>query len=135
MEEEICLVDNCTTKTILREIKHFQTLKKSRGNVTTIAGCNTMIMGSGRATLILPMGTKLLVENALMYPDSTCTLLSYKDIHRNVFHVEHITTRRMNIFSSLKKMDTSSKCLRKFLHYQLDCISYTSNPCNMLHIR
>jgi hypothetical protein len=28
------------------------------------------------------------VEDALLYPDSTRTLLSYKDIHRNGFHIE-----------------------------------------------
>jgi len=27
-EEELCLVDSCTTNSILREIKYFQTLKK-----------------------------------------------------------------------------------------------------------
>jgi hypothetical protein len=28
MEEELCLVDSCTTNTILRELKYFQTLKR-----------------------------------------------------------------------------------------------------------
>ena len=88
MEEEICLVDSCTTNTILREIKYFQTLKKSKGNVTTIAGRDAVIISSGRATIILPMGTQIVVEDALLYPDSTHTLLSYKDIHRQGFHVE-----------------------------------------------
>ena len=31
MEEELCLVDSATTNTILREIKYFQTLTKSKG--------------------------------------------------------------------------------------------------------
>jgi hypothetical protein len=26
------------------------------------------------------MGTQVTIENALLYPDSTCTLLSYRDI-------------------------------------------------------
>jgi hypothetical protein len=33
MEEEIWLVDSCTTKTILREVKFFQTLTKREGQV------------------------------------------------------------------------------------------------------
>jgi hypothetical protein len=78
MEEQICLVDNFTTNTILKEIKYFQTLNKSKRNVTTIANCDAVIVGSGRATLILPTCTQLLIEDALMYPDSTCTLLIYK---------------------------------------------------------
>ena len=88
MEEEICLVDSCTTNTILREIKYFHTLTKSKGNVTTIAGHDAIIVGSGKTTIILPMGTRIEIEDALLYPDSTRTLLSYKDIRQNGFHVE-----------------------------------------------
>ena len=88
MEEELCLVDSATTNTILREIKYFQTLTKSKGKVMTIAGRDAVIVGSGRAIIILPMGTLLVIEDALLYPDSTRTLLSYKDIRRNGFHIE-----------------------------------------------
>jgi len=56
-EEELCLVDSGTTNTILREMKYFQTLRKREGNVMTIAGRDALIVGSGRATIILPMGT------------------------------------------------------------------------------
>jgi len=88
MEEEICLVDSCTTNTILREVKFFQTLTKREGQVLTIAGRDAMIVGSGRATFILPMGTQIHIEEALLYPDSTRTLLSYRDIWKNGIHVE-----------------------------------------------
>ena len=88
MEEEVCLVDSCTTNTILRESTYFQTLKKSKGNVTTIAGRDAVIVGSGRATITLPMGTQLEIEDALLYLDSTRTLLSFKDIRKNGFHTE-----------------------------------------------
>jgi UTP:GlnB (protein PII) uridylyltransferase len=33
------------------------------------------------------MGTQVTIENALLYPDSTHTLLSYRDIHKNELHV------------------------------------------------
>jgi len=88
MEEEMCLVDSCTTNTILREVKFFQTLTKREGQVLTIAGRDAMIVGSGRATFILPMGTQIHIEEALLYPDSTRTLLSYRDIRKNEIHVE-----------------------------------------------
>ena len=48
-----------------------------------------MIVGSGRATITLPMGTQLEIEDALLYPDSTRTLLSFKDIRKNGFHTEN----------------------------------------------
>jgi hypothetical protein len=33
------------------------------------------------------MGTQVTIENALLYPDSTRTFLSYRDIHKNGLHV------------------------------------------------
>jgi hypothetical protein len=47
MEEEMCLVDSCTTNSILRETKYFQTLTRRFKNILTIAGCDAMIVGSG----------------------------------------------------------------------------------------
>jgi peptide/histidine transporter 3/4 len=58
------------------------------GNILTIAGSDAMIVGSGRATIILPMGTQITIEEALLYPDATRTLLSYKDIRCHGIHVE-----------------------------------------------
>ena len=59
MEEEIYLVDDSTTNKILRETKYFHNLKKRQGNITTIVGHDTLIVGSGRATITLPMVLKL----------------------------------------------------------------------------
>jgi hypothetical protein len=80
MEVEMCLVDSGTTNSILREIKYFQTLIMNRGNVLTITGRDAVIVDSGRATVMLSMGTTLVIEDTLLYPDSTRTLLSYRDI-------------------------------------------------------
>jgi hypothetical protein len=78
MDEELCLVDSGTTNSILREIKYFQTLTKNKGNVLTIAGRDAVIVGSRRATIMLPIGTSITIEDALLCPDSTRTLLSYR---------------------------------------------------------
>jgi hypothetical protein len=87
MEEEICPVDSCTTNFMLRKIKYFQTLTRRAGNILTIAIRDMNIVGSRRATIVLPMGMQVTIENALLYPNSTRTLLSYRDIRRNVLHV------------------------------------------------
>ena len=76
------------TNSILRETKYFQTLTKRQGNVLTIDGRDATIVGSGRATITLPMGAQVIVEDALLYPDSTRTLLSFRDLWKNGLHVE-----------------------------------------------
>jgi hypothetical protein len=81
------LVDSCTTNTILRETKYFQTLAKRMENILTITGRDTCIVGSGKATIILPTGTQVITENTILYPDSTRTLLSYRDICKNGLHI------------------------------------------------
>jgi peptide/histidine transporter 3/4 len=88
MEEELCLVDSATTNSILRELKYFQTLKKMNGDILTIAGRDTVIVGTGRAIFTLPNGTQVILEDALLYPDSSRTLISYRDIRKNGFHIE-----------------------------------------------
>jgi hypothetical protein len=87
MKEEMCLVDNCTTNTILRKTKYFQTLIKRTRNILTIAGRDTCIVGSEKANIILSMGTQIIIENVLLYPNSTRTLLSYRDIHKDGLHI------------------------------------------------
>lgn len=86
-EEEICLVDGCANL-IIRETKYFQTLTKKTGNIMTIAGSDALIVGTGRAVIVLPMGTCITVDDAFLYPESKRTLLSFKDIRLNRFHVE-----------------------------------------------
>jgi hypothetical protein len=83
----MCLVDSCTTNTILRKIKYFQTLTKRTGNILTIAEHDACIVGSKKTTIILFMGTQVIIKNALLYHDSTCTLLSYRDIRKNGLHI------------------------------------------------
>jgi hypothetical protein len=73
--------------TILRKTKYFQTLTKRTENILTIVGRDTCIVGSRKATIILPTGTQIIIKNALLYPDSTRALLSYRDIHKNKLHI------------------------------------------------
>ena len=54
----------------------------------TIAGRDALIVGLGRATITLPMDTQIMMEDALLYPDSTRTLLSFRDVRKNGFYVE-----------------------------------------------
>jgi hypothetical protein len=87
MEEEMCLMDSCTTISILRETKYFQTLTQRSGNVLTIAGRDATIVGSGQTTITFPNGAQVMIDDALLYPDSTCTLISFRDIQKSGLHV------------------------------------------------
>jgi hypothetical protein len=57
------------------------------GNILTIAGCDACIVGSRKTTIIFHMGTQVTIENTLLYPYSTHTLLSYRDIRKNGLHI------------------------------------------------
>ena len=88
IEDILCLVDSATTHTILKDRKFFHTLIEKRRSVTIIANDNVLIVGFGKASLILSMGIELVIDDVLLYPQSTRTLLSFKDIRLNGFHIE-----------------------------------------------
>jgi hypothetical protein len=73
MEEEMCLVNSCTTNSILMEINYFQTLTQRSKNILTIAGCDATVVDSRRATITFPNGTQITIDGALLYHDSTRT--------------------------------------------------------------
>ena len=75
-----CLADCATTHTIFRDKKYFSNFTLAQSNVHTISGPVNLIKGSGKATIILPKGTKLQIEDALYSNKSSRNLLSFKDI-------------------------------------------------------
>jgi hypothetical protein len=83
----MCLVDSCITNAILKETKYFQTLTRMSGNVLIIAGRDVTIVGSNRATITFPNGTQVTIKDALLYPDSTRTLINFRDIRKSGLHV------------------------------------------------
>ena len=78
--EDLCLVDSATTHTILKDKKYFVHVKLVVANVTT--------EGYGKASVMLPGGTKIVIDDALFSSRSNRNLLSFKDIRCNGFHVE-----------------------------------------------
>ena len=84
----VCLVDCATTHPILRDKNYFSNLTLVQSNVHTILGPVDLIKGSGIATIILPNGTKYQIVDVLYYNKSNRNLLSFKDIHRNGFHIK-----------------------------------------------
>ena len=87
-DSSLCLAESATTHTILQERKYFLHLKECEGKITTISGDSNLVVGSGRACIILPMGNEFVINDALFSPHSKRNLLSFKDICSNGFHVE-----------------------------------------------
>jgi hypothetical protein len=75
-----CLVNSGTTNTILKSKKYFSQLSPVETHVNTISDINNLIKGSGRAYILLPEGTKLIINDALYSSKFKRNLLSFKDI-------------------------------------------------------
>jgi hypothetical protein len=83
------------------------------GNILIIARRDTNIVGFGRTTIVLPMGMQVIMKNALLYPDSTRTLLSYRDIHKNGLHVVTHEENNEEFLYSIKKNGDGYDILEK----------------------
>jgi hypothetical protein len=86
-----CLVDSETTNTILKSKKYFSQLSLAEIHVNIISGISNSIEGSGRAYILLPEGTKLIINDALYSSKSRRNLLSLKYIRRNGYHIKTMT--------------------------------------------
>jgi hypothetical protein len=71
------------------------------------------------------MGTQVTIENALLYPDSTRTLLSYRDIHKNGLHVITHKENNEDFLHIIKKMEMVIIFWKEYLPYRLDYTIHT----------
>ena len=94
---DACLVDCATTHTILCDKKYFSNLTLVPLNVQTISGPVDLIKGSGIVTIVLPNDIKFQINDTFYSNKSNQSLLSFKDIRRNGYHIE------MSIYSLLGK--------------------------------
>ncbi|XP_026430828.1 uncharacterized protein LOC113327934 [Papaver somniferum] len=87
-EEIECLADSGTTHTILRNSQLFVDLIPYKSSVTTMIGSSQVIIGRSNAQFLFPNGTMMKVTEALYAPRANRTLLSFKDILANGYHLE-----------------------------------------------
>ena len=112
--KNICLIDSCTTHTIFKEKKYFSHLSMCKADITTIFGSTNLIEGSGRATITLPMGTIIIIENAMFSSKSKRNLLSFKDIRRNGYHIETIDENNLEYLIITKNVSGQKRVIEKF---------------------
>ena len=116
---DACLADCATTHTILRDKKYFSNFTLAQSNVHTISGNVNLIKGFSKATIILPKGTKLQIEDALYSNKSSRNLLSFKNIRRNGYHIETIN-HDANEYLLITSIIYGQKCILE----QLSSLSY-----------
>ena len=85
---DVCLVVCATTHTILLEKIYFLNLALTNGNVSTICGTTNLVEGFGKAYIKLSKGIRFHINDVLYSSKSTRNLLSFKDIHKNGYHIE-----------------------------------------------
>ncbi|KAG7594482.1 Integrase catalytic core [Arabidopsis thaliana x Arabidopsis arenosa] len=87
-DKNILVVDSGSSHTILKDKRYFLNLTLKNANISTITGIASLIEGHGQAHILLPKGTHLEISDALYSPSSKRSLLSFKDIRLNGFHIE-----------------------------------------------
>ena len=73
-----------------------------------------MIEDFGRAIVILPKGTKLIINNAMFYPKSKRNLLSFKDIRENGYHIQSIDEINLEYLGITKYVSGQTCVIEKF---------------------
>jgi len=86
-----------------------------------------MIVGSGKATTTLLVGTQIDMEEALLYSDSTRTLLRYSDIRKNRIHVETYEENKEEFLLLQRILDKAKRHLKRCPLSHLDCTKLTFN--------
>ena len=107
---DACLANCATTHTILRDKKYFSNFTLAQSNVHTISGHVNLIKGSGKATIILPKGTKLKIEDAFYSNKSSRNLLSFKEIRRNGYHIDTMN-HDANEYLLITSIISGQKCI------------------------
>ncbi|KAB2017693.1 hypothetical protein ES319_D08G180000v1 [Gossypium barbadense] len=92
---ETCLVDNATKHAILKDKKYFSYLTISDAHINTIPSSSNLIEGSRRAIILLPKGTKFVINDALFSTKSQRNLLSFKDICINGYHIRTMNEKNI----------------------------------------
>ena len=91
-------------------IRKFSTFTLAQSNVHSISGPIDLIKGPGRATIIIPKGTKFQIEDALYSNKSSRNLLSFKDIRRNGYHIETMNHDE-NEYLFITSIISGQKCI------------------------
>ncbi|KAG4165094.1 hypothetical protein ERO13_A13G058733v2, partial [Gossypium hirsutum] len=88
----------------------------SNAHVNTISGSSKLMEGSGRAIILLPKGTKFIIDDALY--STKRNLLSFKDIRLNGYHIETMNEKNVKYLYI-----TNVECGKKYVLERLPTFS------------
>ncbi|KAG4114355.1 hypothetical protein ERO13_D12G041150v2, partial [Gossypium hirsutum] len=77
-------------------------------HVNTILGNSKFIEGFRRAIILLPKGTKYVIDDALFSTKSQRNLSSFKDIRLNGYHIETMNEKRIE-YLYIKNVECGKK--------------------------
>ncbi|KAG4126133.1 hypothetical protein ERO13_D10G138740v2, partial [Gossypium hirsutum] len=90
----------------------------SNAHVNTISGNFKLIEGSGRAIILLPKGTKFVIDDVLYSTKPQRNLLSFKYIRLNGYHIETMNEKNIEDLYI-----TNVECGKKYVSKRLPAFS------------
>ncbi|KAF3623838.1 MLO-like protein 2 [Capsicum annuum] len=92
----------------------FKVVVGIRTNVTSISNSANLLKGFGKAIIILPKGTKLIINNAIFSPTSRRNLMSFKDIRKNSYHIKIFDEMNLEYLGITKNVSGQTSIIEKF---------------------
>ncbi|KAG4168542.1 hypothetical protein ERO13_A12G031150v2 [Gossypium hirsutum] len=91
----------------------------TNAHVNTISGNSKLIEGFERAIILLPKGTKYVIDDALFSTKSQRNLSSFKDIRLNGYHIETMNEKNIE-YLYIKNVECGKKyVLERLLVFSL----------------
>ncbi|TYG74167.1 hypothetical protein ES288_D04G160900v1, partial [Gossypium darwinii] len=119
--------------TILKEKKYFSHLTISDAHINTISSSSKLIEGSGRTILLLPKGTKFVIDDVLFSTKSQRNLLSFKDIRINGYYTETMNEKNIE-YLYITNVECGKKCVLERLPAFSSGLYYTHISAIEAHI-
>ena len=116
-DEILCLTDSGIIHTILKDKKYFLNLILAKANVSTISDVANLIEGYGRAHILIPDGTKFIINDAMFSSRSKKNLLSFRDIRRNGYHIETMNEKNIEYLYIMSIVSEKKHILKKLPAY------------------
>ncbi|KAB1670230.1 hypothetical protein E1A91_A03G095200v1, partial [Gossypium mustelinum] len=105
----------------------------SDAHINTISISSKLIEGSGRAILLLPKGTKFVIDDDLFSTKSQRNLLSFKDICINGYHIETMNEKNIE-YLYITNIECGKKCVLERLPTFSSGLYYTHISAIKAHV-